>query len=477
MAIVFKKSKLVKPEIESKLSNGPKLDKKPGEVIEFSHPAQPTGEVQLTEDDIAEDFAQEFRSRLRFDHHSDKWYFWNGVRWLRNETGLGFDHARKHCRKRRGKNTRMASKKAAEGVEIMASRDRRLAVTSDIWDLDPFLLGTPDSTVDLTSGQLKPPSQVDFITKLVSVPPAPKGTPFPVFEKFLNEATSGDPGLQRFLKQWAGYCLTGDTREQALLFIYGTGGNWKGVFVKVITEIMADYATAAATDTFVASRAQRHLTELAMLKGARLVTASETEQNQKWSESRVNQLTGNDPVTANFMRQDHFTFIPKFKLMLMGNHKPKLGTVNEAAKRRFNVVPFMHKPQVPDPKLETKLRGEYPAILRWMIDGCLDWQANGLIRPEIVTATTSEYFEEQDLYGRWIAEKCESGPGRKESASKLYASFREFCIANGENPGSTTDFGSILSQRGYDKKKSSGMNYIGIALKPPLNTVNFKVKT
>ena len=61
---------------------------------------------------------------------------------------------------------------------------------------------------------------------------------------------------------------------------------------------MGDYAKTAAMDTFVAARNQRHLTELAMLKGARLVTASETEQNQRWSESRINQLTGNDPITA-----------------------------------------------------------------------------------------------------------------------------------------------------------------------------------
>jgi putative DNA primase/helicase len=476
MAIVLKKSAPVKMEIDTKPLNVPKSDTKPGVLVEFPQPIPPTKEVELTEDNVAEDFARQFEGRLRFDHTADRWYVWNDVRWLRNETGLGFDHSRKHCRKLRGSNTRMASKKAAEGVEIMARRDQRLAVTSDVWDQDPFLLGTPDGTVDLKSGELKPPNRKDFITKLVSVPTAPIGTPFPVFEKFLNEATSGDLGLQRFLKQWAGYCLTGDTRQQALLFIYGTGGNGKGVFVKVITEIMADYAREAAMATFVASRNQRHLTELAMLKGARLVTASETEQNQQWAQSRINELTGNDPITANFMRQDHFTFVPQFKLILMGNHKPKLGTVNDAARRRFNIVPFMHKPQVPDLKLEEKLRQEYPAILRWMIDGCLDWQANSLIRPEIVTATTSEYFEEQDLLGRWIAERCECAPGKKESASQLWESFKQFSIANGEEPGSSTAFGSMLSQR-YEKKKSGGNNYLGIALKSPPNAVNFKAKS
>jgi putative DNA primase/helicase len=133
----------------------------------------------------------------------------------------------------------------------------------------------------------------------------------------------------------------------------------------------------------------------------------------------------------------------------------------------------VHKPKVPDNKLEVKLRQEYPAILRWMIEGCLDWQAHGLVRPEIVTATTSEYFEEQDCFGQWIHEKCECGPGKKESVAKLYESFKGLALTSGEDPKSMTAFGSMLSQRGFEKKKSSAIFYTGIALKP-LPTISFQ---
>ena len=232
---------------------------------------------------------------------------------------------------------------------------------------------------------------------------------------------------------------------------------------------MADYAKAAAMDTFIACKHQRHLTELAMLRGARLVTASETERNQAWSQSRINQLTGEDLVTANFMRQDHFTFRPQFKLTLVGNHTPRLETVNEATRRRFIIVPFLYKPIEPDKALGAKLRGEYPAILRWMIEGCLDWQKHGLIRPEVVTATTNQYFEEQDLLGRWIEEKCETGIGMKATASALYESWKDFAEANGESPGTATAFGSSLQQRNFQKKKSGVIQYIGIRLKSVLS--------
>ena len=257
-----------------------------------------------------------------------------------------------------------------------------------------------------------------------------------------------------------------------MLFIYGPGGNGKSVLQTVFKEIMGDYAVTAAMETFTASKQQRHLTELAMLQGARFVGVSETEKGQKWAEARINQLTGGDPVTANYMRQDHFTFVPQFKLMIVGNHKPNLSTVNDAARRRFVIVPFMHKPDKPDLKLPEKLRAEYPAILRWMIDGCLDWQANGLVIPDVVKATTADYFEEQDLFARWIEENCDVGSNLKAPASKLYASWKAFCEESGEYAGSAKTLGQTLVERGFAKTKSSGTVYLGIALKS-INTLQF----
>jgi len=173
------------------------------------------------------------------------------------------------------------------------------------------------------------------------------------------------------------------------------------------------------------------------------------------------------------MRQDLFTFVPKFKLMVVGNHKPQLGAVNDAARRRFLIVPFVYKPEKPDKALGAKLREEYPAILRWMIDGCLDWQKNSLVLPDVVKQATSDYFEDEDIFGRWIAEKCECGSGVKGKAAALYESWREFALANGEEPGSSVAFAETLGNRGFKKIKSDGVKYLGIA---PLSmtTLNFK---
>ena len=248
----------------------------------------------------------------------------------------------------------------ANGVEKFAQHDPKLVMTADGWNSDPMLLGTPGGAVDLQTGELRTSRREDCITKMTGV--APLDEPCPRWIQFLNEATGKDAGLIKFLQQWCGYGLTGLTREHALVFVYGPGGNGKSVFLNVVQTIMKDYAVTAAMDTFTASNTDKHSTDLAMLHGARLVTASETEEGRAWAEARIKQMTGGDTITARFMRQDNFSFTPQFKLTIAGNHRPILHNVDEAARRRFNIVPFLLKPEKVDNELEAKLMREAGGI-------------------------------------------------------------------------------------------------------------------
>jgi putative DNA primase/helicase len=284
---------------------------------------------------------------------------------------------------------------------------------------------------------------------------------------FLAQATAGDRALMRFLQQMAGYCLTGLTNEHALFFIYGPGGNGKSVFLNVLNFILGDYAATASMDTFTASKSDRHPTDLAMLNGARLVSASETEEGRAWAESRIKQLTGGDKISARFMRQDFFEFVPQFKLVIVGNHAPVLANVDEAAKRRFNIVPFTQKPERPDRQLEDKLRLEAGRILAWAIAGCKDWQENGLVRPEIVTSATADYFEDQDLFGQWLEERCDRAPGKWEMPTPLYNDWADFAKAAGDDPGTARAMSSKLKRAGFQARKLPGgiRTYQGIMLR------------
>src|SRR5690606_6336511 len=143
------------------------------------------------------------------------------------------------------------------------------------------------------------------------------------------------------------------------------GGNGKSTFLNVVSKVLGDYATHAPMETFTASNTERHPTDLAMLRGARLVTATETEEGRRWAEAKIKQLTGGDPITARFMRRDFFTFTPTFKLLIAGNHKPRLHTVDDAMRRRLHLVPFeaRFKGEAAVKDMEERLLEEAPAIL------------------------------------------------------------------------------------------------------------------
>jgi putative DNA primase/helicase len=209
-----------------------------------------------------------------------------------------------------------------------------------------------------------------------------------------DRVTGSDSELITYERRVLGYALTGIVREHALFFGYGTGANGKSVLLSTVAGILGDYHKTAPIETFTASNVDRHPTDLAMLRGARLVTATETEEGRQWAESRIKSLTGGDRVSARFMRQDFFEFMPQFKLVIAGNHKPSLRSVNEAIRRRFNLVPFTVTIPVEerDLNLRDKLKAEWPGILRWLVDGCLAWQREGLSAPAAVRNATSAYL-------------------------------------------------------------------------------------
>lgn len=418
-----------------------------------------------TDESLAREWVAIHHRDWRFDHSAGAWYRWDGKRWRRDERQEAHHLIGIHLRAASaGRRASVARASVARGVESFARSNPLVAVTHDAWDADPFLLGTPSGTVDLRTGRLHTPDPANQIAMLTTVSPD-DGDPVRWLQ-FLDQALGGDAEMIAFLRQWCGYCLTGKTSEHALLFAYGPGGNGKSVFLNTIVGIMGDYAVTAAMETFTASKGDRHSTELAMLRGARLVTASETEEGRAFAEARIKALTGGDPITARFMRQDNFTFRPQFKLTIAGNHAPTLHNVDDAMKRRLNIVPFTTKPASPDRALEEKLVSEHGQILRWMIGGCLEWQSSGLVRPAAVTGATEEYFADQDLFSQWIEERCEVHPTKWETPAKLFNSWSDYAKDAGEHPGSIKRMKPQLARRGYRAAKTAGLRvYRGLAIR------------
>jgi putative DNA primase/helicase len=353
------------------------------------------GQAEYADDTLALKFTERYGNDLRHTAARGQWHRWDGHVWRVDTTLAAFDLVRSICRKQSAAcederlKVRIASGPTVAAVERLARSDPHHAATVDQWDSDPWLLNTPGGIVDLRTGKLRTAKREDYCSKMTAV--APRGE-CPIWLAFLARITGDKRELQEFLQRMCGYGLTGETKEHALFFLHGTGGNGKSVFLNTISSILRDYAKTAAIETFIDSKSQNHPTDLAGLQGARLVTAIETEDGRRWAESKLKTLTGGDRISARFMRGDFFQFVPQFKLVIAGNHKPGLRTVDEAMRRRFNLLPFTVAIPTAERDLELagKLQAEWPGILQWAVDGCLAWQREGLRAPKVVTDATED---------------------------------------------------------------------------------------
>lgn len=439
--------------------------------------------VLYTDQWLAAQIADMNRGRLRYVPLWKCWMVWTGNVWKRDATLAAEAHVKRGLRLIAGKLIRQggsaAEQAAAESkarglssaakvtavLQLMRS-DESLAIEADALDRDPWTLNTPAGLVDLKTGSISAPDRDALATKITSVGPAPGDCP--VWRRFLFEATGGDMALERYLQRLSGYALTGVTHEQQVSFLWGPGGNGKSVFVSTLATVMGDYAQVADFSSFTATFGEKHSTDLASLLGARLVSAGEIEAGKRWDTQRIKSLTGGERIAARFMHKDNFTFAPSFKLIFTANNQPELRDVDNAMRRRMHLIPFTVTPAKVDMQLKDKLVAEYPAILAWMIEGCREWQRDGLQAPQTVIAATDEYFENEDGIQRWVDECTEPRPGGFVETRVLFESWREFANQNNEFVGKARRLGAELVKRGWTKVKDEHrhVGFLNVGLRP-----------
>ena len=328
-------------------------------------------------------------------------------------------------------------------------------------------MNTPSGIVDLRNGEITKNDPAKYFTKITQASP---GGDCPKWRRFIDQVTCNDFEYAKFLQRVAGYAATGSIREHALFFIYGAqGAEGKSTFLSTMHAILGDYATVAPLETFTETHNEQHPTNLAMLRGARLVLSQETEEGKAWAETRLKALTGGDPITARFMRADFFTFEPKFKLIIAGNHRPRLRAIDGAIKRRFHLLPFQQsfKGTRCDPDLFEKLQTERDGILRWIVDGAVAYCRDGLNPPQVVRDATDEYFESEDIFEQWLADCCERNANVWEPPGLLFSSWKRYAETHNEKIGNTTSFGGRLATNGFTKansKQYGGRAWLGLKL-------------
>lgn len=289
------------------------------------------------------------------------------------------------------------------------------------FDKDPWTIGAPPpvdgagqsiwtggSLIDLKTGKERPAHPSDMISRVMGVSPAVRDD-CPIWKRFLSEAVAGQEGLENYLQKFVGYCLTGDMNEEIMTFLYGKGGNGKGVFLYTISAMMGDYVSASEPEKWMRRMNTDHPDWIARLNGVRLVTISELPTGA-WNTAQIKAWTGKEtPQVARFMYASNFEFYPVGKLLFTSNEKPEILTVDDGIVRRMRMIHFKNRPETPDKTLKDQLTAELPGILRWAIDGARKYLEEGLEMPGAMQSSTAEYLEAEDIPMRIAKEWLENG--------------------------------------------------------------------
>lgn len=449
------------------------------------------GRRHYTRSDVgnAERFVDEHGDKVRWCPARKSWLLNDGMRWARDERGhvvkLAHQIARQIFNDAANEPDEAKQKEIAKFAVSSQNKPRidgmlsqakpYLAIGMDELDREPWDLNCKNGTLDLRTGELRAHDPADLITRLVPVEYDSEAS-CPRFERFLKE-TLVDDAVIAFMKRYAGYTLTGITRERLFAILYGFGKNGKTTLVEILQDVMGDYATNTDTETILARKNQGVGNDVAALKGARFVSAAEVEKGRRLAESKVKQLTGNDTVTARFLFGEPFDFRPAFKLWLSTNNKPVIQGNDDAIWDRISLVPFEQRFEgsQADPHLAEKLRDELPGVLAWMVEGCLAWQEHGLGEPETVKAATDQYRSEMDTLAAFLEDRCIVRRDATAQATPLYQKYRMWCDDSGERAETQKAFGMRLTERGFQSARaSSGVNkgrkvWLGIGLRLDTN--------
>lgn len=413
-----------------------------------------------------------FGDQLRYLGPDRTWLVWNGKYWERDETGQVTRRAKETARglfddasgiedeekRKKARNWAMRAESVSKirAMIELAKSDAQIAVVPAQLDPNGWLLNVENGTIDLKTGKLREHSRSDLITRMAPVVYDPTSVA-PRWNEFLLETMGGDEEMVAYLQRLVGYTLTGDVREEILLFVYGSGANGKTTFLCTIEKMLCDYAKTIDPELLISKQNATHPTGRADLRGVRFAICSEVDDGKHFAEAVVKQITSRDTQKARRMHGNWFEFEPSHKLWLAANHKPVIKGTDDGIWRRIHLIPFTVT--VPEDKrdrrLIEKLRAELPGILAWAVRGCLEWLDRGLRTPDRVIHATREYRDDMDLLAQFIQERCIEDPAAEIWARQLYAEYKHWCEECGLHAVSHKRLGREIGQR-FNKRDSTG---------------------
>jgi putative DNA primase/helicase len=479
-------SKRKREKWDSPRGNETWIDKEIAKVIatfrnEISSPKANT--YRLTEGGNGERFADTFNNQVKFCNAiKGGWFVWNEKYWEKDETLKIQVMAKKilesllneamQDEERRDSllkhYSRSHNQRGINGMLNYARSEEGIPVRIQDFDQHRHLLNLENGTYNTLNGNFREHRSTEMISKIAPVKYLPNAPLPSLWISFLNKIFCQDQELIDFVQRALGYSLTGETSERCIFFLHGGGRNGKSTLLSVIQAMLGTpdengYSLQTPTETLMQRKEKGVSNDIARLKGARLVAASESAEDRRLDEGLIKQLAGGeDTMTARFLHGEFFEYKPEMKLWFASNHKPQIRGTDDAIWDRIRLIPFNYRisEQEKDGKLLGKLRKELPGILNWALEGLRQWRTDGLQAPRIVKTAVDDYRQSQDVLGDFLQEHTSKDRRKSCSVKELYNTYKKYCEEGGEKALSKNRLGKILRERGFSTgRKERGIRY------------------
>jgi len=454
-----------------------------GEIMALAK--EPPDKYPFTDLGNAERLKAAYGDILRYNHAEGHWLIWNGTIWEKDNDKEIFNLVQLQARELYKQAATIEDKKFKEITQKWARKSesygsirstariarglRGIASNGKGWDDKPWLFACKNGVIDLKTGELRAGDPKDLMTMRSSI--EYKQQEISEWKKFLNDIADGNEELIYYIKKCVGYMLVGIAPEKAIFMCYGwTGNNGKSTFIDILKYIMGDYWQEAADKVFEFHKNETQTNDLVKLRNKRLVTYEETGDAMLFNEKNAKRLSGyQTTINARGLHKESITFNPVCKIWMSFNQKPKIRDQSPAFWKRINMIHFK---KTFDPSknqdIGERLKKETSGILLWAIEGCLDWQREGIKdKPACVIEATKEYENASYPLQDWIEECCIEGVNEKGDQKNAYLSYKKWFAEQGDSKYvmGVKAFSTLIDTR-YQRKKSHGTRMIyGLSIK------------
>ena len=418
-------------------------------------------------------FVDFFRSIILMNDTRGRWYIYDGRVWRPDQHDIKIAEMAKDFRDAllafapsiTSEDTRNRYLKRVDALDQRKYRDLMVkdaasdpTVTVDMsaFDRDKFLFNCHNGTINLITGEFRPHDPKDMLTKMTEVDYVPDA----VCERwltFMDEVMEDDKERIKYLQKAIGYAMSGDTRLECMFILYGaTSRNGKGTTMETVLRILGEYGRTAKPDMlskkgFADSSGPSE--DVARLNGARMVNVSEPEKSMQIDASLTKQMTGNNILTARFLRENSFEFKPQFKLFIDTNHLPQISDMTLFESDRIKIIPFNRHFTAEERDIDLKSFFAKPenlsGILNWCLEGFRLYMTEGLDMPDSVEQATTQYRQQSDRIMMFTSQCVKKERGQELRAQAVYSRYKDWCAENGFKYENASNFRKKMEQAGY----------------------------